>query len=97
MFQRIVCFKFKDGCTEAEIAAHMQDFGALQASIPQIASYHGGRVTDDAAPYDSLHYLTFRTAEDVDIYFHQAAHQAFIRNHREKWADVLVLNGPIES
>ncbi|MBZ0301717.1 MAG: Dabb family protein [Anaerolineae bacterium] len=96
MFQRIVCFKFKDHCTDPEIAAHMRDFAELQVRISQIASYHGGRVTDQAAPYDSLHYLTFRTVDDVDVYFHHDAHQAFIRSHRDQWADVLVLNGPIE-
>lgn len=94
--QRIVCFKFKADASEAAKQKHMADFAALQDAIPQITSYSGGfSLSGDqgAAPqYDTLHYLTFNSMADVDIYFDHPAHQAFIEANKHSWDDgVLVL------
>lgn len=100
MVQRIVCFKFKPGITEAEITAHMAAFADLQAAVPVIVHYRGGRTmpgeNDRQPDYDSLHYLTFEDRPDIDTYFHHAAHQQFIADHQHLWDRVLVLNAAID-
>ncbi len=100
MYQRIVCFKFRAGTSEEAIRAHMQRFAALADAIPQIASYQGGRAVDDpnepTADYDSLHTLTFASLEDIDIYFHHAAHQRFIAENKAVWERALVMNAAVD-
>jgi uncharacterized protein (TIGR02118 family) len=101
MIQRIVCFRFKNDAGDDKIKAHMDDFAALADKIPAIKSYYGGRAIsgDKGAPpeYDTLHYLTFDSMEDVDTYFHHEEHQAFIeRNRANKNRKVLVLNANID-
>lgn len=99
MIQRIVCFKFAETATDSERQSHMQALAALKDAIPQIASYSGGFGISgdfDAAPkYDTLHYLTFASLEDVASYFDHPAHQQFVADYRHLWADVLVLNADI--
>jgi hypothetical protein len=97
--QRIVCFKFKAGTSEEAIQQHMQDFGAMEDAIPQIREYRGGRTKpgDNNAPpaFDTMHYLTYNSMEDIDLYIPHAAHQSFIARNRENWESVLVLNSEI--
>jgi len=94
--QRIVCFKFNPDASEVARQQHMQDFAGMQPAIPQILEYRGGRTRpgDFNRPpdYDAMHYLTFASMEDIDIYFHHEAHQRFIQRNRDAWASVLVLN-----
>lgn len=100
MFQRVVCFKFKPGTDEAAIRKHMGDFKGLEAQIPQILSYRGGpviyEVNDPQSGYDSMHYMTFASAEDIVPYFHHEAHQRFIRENRAIWDSVIVISSAIE-
>lgn len=101
MFQRIVCFKFTAAATDADIQTHMDAFAVLKDAVPPIAGYSGGRAIsgDRGQPpeYDSLHYLTFASLEDIDRYFEHPAHQQFIADHKHLWARVLVLNADIEA
>ncbi len=93
--QRIVCFKFKAEASQQDKDKHMADFAALKAAIPQILTYSGGfALAGDvgAAPdYDTLHYLTFASMDDVDLYFHHEAHQQFIAANKNAWDGVFVL------
>ncbi len=97
--QRIVCFKFKEAATDSDRQAHMDAFAKLKDAIPQIASYTGGYgLSGDfgSSPrYDTLHYITFASMEDVNTYFDHAAHQQFIADHQHCWGEVLVLNADI--
>lgn len=98
--QRIVCFKFIEGASEEAIRQHMAEFAAMQQAIPQIREYRGGltKPGDHNQPpsYDAMHYLTFDSMADIDIYSPHEAHQNFIAHNRQIWADVLALNGEIE-
>lgn len=98
--QRIVCFKFKPGATEDAIRQHMADFAAIQPACPQVREYRGGRTQpgDDNAPpdFDVMHYLTFDTLDDIELYRPHPAHQHFIERNRHIWEKVLVLNSEIE-
>lgn len=94
--QRIVCFKFKEGTPEEAIQQHMDDFAAMQPAIPQIIEYRGGRTKpgDNNRPpdFDTMHYLTYASMDDIDVYLPHPAHRRFIELNREIWANVLVLN-----
>ena len=98
--QRIVCFKFKQGVSEEAIARHMTDFAAMQAAIPQIRDYRGGRTcpgdNNRAPDFDAMHYLIFDNMDDIEIYRPHPAHQNFISRNRESWEQVLVLNATID-
>jgi hypothetical protein len=93
--QRIVCFKFKEGIGEAERKRHLADFKALKAAIPQILSYSAGRTIPgekNAMPdYDVMHYLTYATPADIQIYVDHPAHRAFVDRNRTLWDKVLVM------
>jgi len=97
--QRIVCLKFKDDTSTEEIDAHLAALAKLKTQIPQIQTYRAGRgLSGDfgsAPQYDTLHYLTFATLDDVDLYFHHEEHQRFIEQFKHLWEDVLVLNAEI--
>ena len=98
MFQRFVCFKFKDGTPPEAIEQHMAMFAALQDRIPQIASYAGGMVVpgpDGPCPYDCAHYVTFAAQADIDVYFQHEAHQAFIAANKTHWDQVLVVDSDV--
>ena len=98
--QRIVCFKFKPGTPEDAIQQHMQDFAAMKDAIPQIREYRGGltKPGDNNRPpdYDAMHYLTYASMADIDLYIPHEAHQSFISRNREHWEQVLVLNSEID-
>ena len=93
--QRIVCFKFKADTSQEDKDRHMADFAALKAAIPQILSYSGGFAlagdVGEPPDYDTLHYLTFDSLDDVDLYFHHEAHQKFIAANKQSWDGVFVL------
>ncbi|MBZ0293996.1 MAG: Dabb family protein [Anaerolineae bacterium] len=97
--QRVVCFKFKADVSDLDIQKHVADFAALKAAIPQIRTYSGGlcRSGDHgAAPqYDILHYMTFASMDDVEVYYHHEAHQQFVQANRHLWENVLVLNSDV--
>ena len=97
--QRIVCFKFKESATDLDRRSHMDDLAALKTLIPQMASYTAGfGLSGDfgsSPKYDTLHYMTFASMEDVNIYFEHEAHKRFVENHKTSWDDVLVLNANI--
>ncbi len=99
MFQRIVCFKFREDATEADIQQHMDLFDRLKEHIEVIQSYSAGQVIsgDSGENYDSVHYLTFKTLDDIDHYVSHSAHQHFVRVNKHLWTQVLVLNAPIET
>jgi len=100
MIQHIVCFRFKPATVNAEIARHMNSFRRMQEGIPQIQSYAGGfalnEIDEDAPEYQAVHYLTFKTTEEMDIYAGHPVHLAFIEENRAIWEKVFVINSPTE-
>ena len=100
MYQRFVCFKFKDNTSDGIIQQHLDMFAALKASIPQIASYAGGGTFtggEGDRKFDTAHYVTYKTREDINIYVHHVAHQEFINANKNHWEDVLVVDSKITS
>lgn len=100
MYQHIVFFKFRENSPSDAIQHHMDMFAALKDAIPQIVSYAGG-VTfpggEGQSKFDTAHYLTYQTKEDIDIYIDHAAHQEFVEANKAHWKDVLVIDAEITS
>lgn len=100
MYQRFVCFKFKEETPSEALQQHLDMFAALENSIPQIQSYAGGIIFpggEGEGKYDTAHYVTYTTKEDIDLYFHHQAHQEFIEANKEHWEDVLVVDSEVPS
>ena len=100
MYQRFVCFKFKENTPSELIKRHLDMFAALKDSIPQIMSYSGGRTFDGGEgkdEFDTAHYVTYKTRADIDIYFHHEAHQEFIAANEANWDKVLVVDSALSS
>jgi len=98
MYQRFVCFKFKANTPPAAVHQHLTMFAALATTIPEIVSYAGGITFPEgegADKYNTAHYVTYNTQEDIDTYFHHPAHQEFIQANQDHWEDVLVLDSKI--
>lgn len=98
--QHVVCFKFKDNASQDAIQKHMDDFAALRSKIPEIQDYEDGNAFkvdyEKTADYDVVHYVTFQSEADLETYFHHPAHQEFIQENKEIWADVFVINSKTE-
>jgi len=81
MIQRVVCFKYKRETSQEDIDAHLEGFRKLPEIVPGITSYRGGMCVPNAngelPAYSSMHYLTFKTTEDMCRYFNHPEHQKF--------------------
>lgn len=94
--QRIVCFKFKEGVTNDQIQAHINDFDALRNSIPYIFSHTAGKTIlgelEVEPEYDVMHYITFLKEEDIKLYYYHPTHLEFYEKHQHIWEKFLVIN-----
>lgn len=99
LIQRIVCFRFKPGTTEAQKQQHMRGFQILKDSIPYILSYRAGLTVPADLPnkgeYDVMHYTTYRSEETIRLYAVHPVHQRFIQQNQAVWEKVLVINSRI--
>ncbi len=99
MFQRVVCFKYKPETTQEAINSHLEGFQKLPDIVPGIVSYRGGlclpNVNGALPEYSSMHYLTFKTLEDMSLYFYHPDHQKFGKFGGEISEKILVLNSGI--
>lgn len=97
--QRIVCFKFNPGLTEEARQKHMRGFAGLKDSISYILSYQAGSTVKadmgEEPEYDVMHYTTYRSEEEIKLYSVHPVHRRFIRDNKEAWAKVLVINSTI--
>ena len=94
--QRIVCFRFKPGTTAEAREQHMRGFAGLKDSIPYILSYRAGPTViadmGEKPEYDVMHYTTYRSEEEIRLYSVHPVHLRFIRNNKDAWEKVLVIN-----
>jgi hypothetical protein len=98
MYQRFVGFKFKESTPADAIQRHLAMFAVFKNAIPKIVSYAGGKTyagSEGADRYDSAHYVTYMTEEDIGLYFYHAASQKFIEANKAHWEDVLVVDSEI--
>jgi len=99
-FQRIVCFKFKEGISADAKTQHMNGFASFVKEVPLVLSYRAGKTvkgeSKTAPEYDVMHYLTFEKEQDILQYDAHPAHKKFVDGNKSSWESVIVLNGAIE-
>jgi len=95
--QKIVCIKFKAGASAADIERHMNEFAHLRREIPQMVAYSGGKTLSVAgkSEYDAMHYLTFRTKDDIMTFQNHPKYQEFVKNNQATWEKELVIDANI--
>lgn len=99
MIQRVVCFKYKPETSQQDIDAHLERFRKLPDIVPGIASYRGGlcvpNANGDLPAFSSMHYLTFKSTEDMCLYFNNPKHQEFGKFGGAISEKIFVLNSEI--
>ena len=95
--QKIVCVKFKSGVSDAEKEQHLKEFAQLRREIPQMVAYSAGKTIDIATDteYDVVHYLTFRTKDDIVVFKNHPKYQQFVKNHEALWEKELMVDANI--
>ncbi len=95
----IVYFKFKEDAKKDEIKKHMDMFEALSTSVPGVISYSAGETFsvsyEETGDYDVMHCLKYDTEQQLENYFFNPEHKAFIEQNKSIWQDVLVVNAQI--
>lgn len=79
---RVLCFKFKDTASKAEIDSVISAFRALPEQISEISSFRSGRNISKAQRNKGLTHcfvLIFNSEQDLDRYAHHAAHLSFVQ------------------
>ncbi len=96
--QKIVCIKFKPGASAATIEQHMNQFAQLRREIPQMVAYTGGKTLSvtGKSEYDAMHYLTFRTEDDITTFQNHPKYQEFVKNNEAIWEKELVIDANIQ-
>jgi uncharacterized protein (DUF1330 family) len=95
--QKIVCIKFKAGTSAADVERHMNEFAQLRREIPQMVAYSGGKTlsVEGKSDYDAMHYLTFRTKDDITTFQNHPKYQEFVKNNQATWDKELVIDANI--
>jgi len=91
----VVCFKFADTATPAQIQKVDADFRALKSKIPQIKALKAGtNMSPEKLNKGFTHCweLTFKNATDRDTYLVHPAHKAFGGSLGSVIADVFVFD-----
>lgn len=96
--QQIVCVKFKANTSASEIERYMQEFAQLRSAIPQMVAYSAGKTLaiNGKPDYDVMHYVTFRTGEDIETFQNHPKHQAFLKSNEAIFEKTLVINSDIQ-
>jgi Stress responsive A/B Barrel Domain len=95
--QQIVCVKFKANTSAADIERYMQEFAQLRREIPQMVAYSAGKTLaiDGQPEYDVMHYVTFRTGDDISVFQNHPKRQEFVKNNEAIFEKTLVINADI--
>jgi uncharacterized protein (DUF1330 family) len=95
--QKIVCIKFKAGASAADVERHMNEFAQLRREIPQMVAYSGGKTlsVEGKSDYDAMHYLTFRTKDDITTFQNHPKYQEFVKSNQAIWDKELVIDANI--
>ena len=81
VFRHVVCFKFKDGTTEAEIVEIEKAFAALKGKIDTITDFEWGRSENIEPLNDEFTHcflVTFKDKKGLEVYLPHPDHKAFV-------------------
>jgi len=96
--QQIVCVKFKANTSSSEMERYMKEYAQLRREIPQVVAYSAGKTLaiNGTPDYDVMHYVTFRTGDDIMIFQNHPKHQEFLKNNESICEKTLVINADIQ-
>lgn len=97
--QKVILYQFKENVSKQQIEQHLTDFKLMKRQVPEIVGYSAGYTYDlnnDQSKFDVMHYLTFKTDEDVAAYMNSEEFKAFKETHQAIWEDVLVISSEIK-
>lgn len=93
--QHVVCFKFKQTATKAQIEHLNKEFALLKDKIPGIVGYQAGvNNSPEGLNKDFTHcyIVTFKTEKDREGYLPHPEHQKFVTIVKEIVDDVFVID-----
>lgn len=82
--QHVVCFKFKEGTTEAQIAAMEKEFAALKEKVEGMVAFEHGKNNSPEGLHKGFthcYIATFKNTEARDAYLPHPAHKEFVEKH----------------
>lgn len=95
LLRHVVCFKFKESATPAQIKAVEESFAALEEKIPEILAFEFGTNNSPEGldkGFTHCFLLTFKTASARDIYLPHPDHKAFAAGLDGLIDDVFVID-----
>ncbi len=95
----VLCYKFNDDIKKSEIDSHMNGFRELKKMNEEIVGYTSGYTStlENSKPaYDVMHYLTFRTENDVLKFKNSDTFKKFIEENKSKWSSEFIINAEIK-
>ena len=95
----VVCYKFNENTPKEQVEKHIGDFLDLKKSNKQIVNYTAGYTVgegDKKPDFDVMHYLTFKTEEDIAKFTQSESYQKFINTHKSEWKAEFVINADIK-
>jgi len=94
--QHVVCLKFKEGTTAAQIAAMEKEFVALKDKISGIVKFEHGRNNSPEGlnrGFTHCYIATFKGTKERDDYLPHPAHKEFVEKHLKPiMAEVFVID-----
>jgi hypothetical protein len=93
--QHVVCFKFKEAATKAQIEKLNKEFAALKEKIPGITGYEAGVNNSPEGlnkGFTHCYIITFKTEKDREAYLPHPEHQKFVTIVKEIVDDVFVID-----
>jgi len=95
----VVCYKFNENTPKDQVEKHIGDFLELKKSNKQIVNYTAGYTVghgDKKPDFDVMHYLTFKTEEDIAKFKQSSSYQKFVNTHKNEWKAEFVINADIK-
>jgi uncharacterized protein (UPF0371 family) len=97
--QMVICYKFNENTAKAQIEQHFLDFKMLKGKTPEIVDYTAGFTTnseENSPKFDAMHYLTFKSEEDIEKFKVSKLYTDFIETHSVTWKDQMIINAEVK-
>ncbi len=97
--QMVICYKFNENTPKDQVDKHISDFLDLKKTSKEIVNYTAGYTVgkgNQKPDFDVMHYLTFKTEEDIAKFIKSDSYKKFVRRHKYNWKTEFVLNADIK-
>lgn len=97
--QKVILYKFKEGVSKETMEKHLQDFKLMKRDAHEIVDYSAGYTYDlvnQKSSFDVMHYLTFKSEQDIEKYMTSEPYKNFVKAHENLWEEVLIVNSQIK-